>query len=261
MWQYPVIDPVALSFGPLQIRWYGITYVIGVLGAWALLRYRRAFAPEPLSDLMFYAILGIIFGGRVGYFFFYDPMQLWTSPWEVLQVWHPGMSFHGGMLGVFIAMAIFARRYKLSWLNVTDKIAPVVPIGLGMGRIGNFINAELWGRISDAPWAMVVPGAGPWPRHPSPLYACALEGALLFVILWTYSRKPRPLGRVSALFLISYGVIRCFDETFRTPDPQYGFIAWNWLTMGQLLCMPMILCGLGLSMYTAMRKNDATSAP
>jgi phosphatidylglycerol:prolipoprotein diacylglycerol transferase len=253
MLEYPSIDPIAFSCGPLQIRWYGITYVLGILGAWLLLQYRRAFPPDVISDLIFYAVVGIIAGGRIGYFVFYEPSQFWENPLEIPQIWHPGMSFHGGMIGVLIAMVLFARRYQYPWLLVTDRIAPVVPIGLGLGRIGNFINGELWGRVSHMPWSMVVPHAGPWPRHPSPLYACALEGILLFCILWVYSLKPRPRGQVSALFLCGYGTIRFIDEFFREPDFQHGFIAWGWLTMGQLLCLPMIGMGLWLWQYSSTR--------
>jgi len=248
---YPVIDPVAFSLGPLKIHWYGIMYLLGFSSAWLLARWRASRYHLPwtavqISDLIFYAALGVILGGRLGYMLFYNASQLLYSPWTVVKLWDGGMSFHGGLLGVIIATALFARRHKKAFLEVTDFVAPLVPIGLALGRIGNFINGELWGRVSDVPWAMVFPYAGNLPRHPSQLYELGLEGIVLFLVLWFYASKPRPVGRISALFLIGYASARIIAECFREPDFPMGFVAFDWLTMGQLLSIPMLLVGIFL---------------
>jgi phosphatidylglycerol:prolipoprotein diacylglycerol transferase len=200
---------------------------------------------------LFYVAIGIIFGGRIGYILFYYPTEIFRQPLTILAFWEPGRSFHGGMLGVFIALLFYVKFNQKKFIELTDFIAPAVPIGLGFGRLGNFINGELYGRITAMPWGMVFPHVGPQPRHPSQLYELFLEGVVLCILLVWYARKPRPLGAVSGMFLLGYGVIRCMVEFVRAPDDGHGFVAFNWLTMGQLLSIPMILLGL----YFILRKN------
>jgi phosphatidylglycerol:prolipoprotein diacylglycerol transferase len=197
----------------------------------------------------------VILGGRLGYVLFYDLPAYIASPLLILEVWKGGMSFHGGLIGVMLATWWFGKRNNKSFFELMDFIAPLVPIGLGAGRIGNFINAELWGKVTDVPWAMVFPTGGPQPRHPSQLYQFALEGVALFVILWFYSRKPRPTMAVSGMFAVCYGIFRFIVEFVRVPDAQLGYLAWGWLTMGQVLCVPMILAGLGLIAYAYQRQT------
>jgi len=258
MLQYPDIDPIALRIGPVAVHWYGIMYLVGFLSAWGLAywrtRNREDWNAELISDLIFYCALGVVIGGRLGYMLFYDFPRLIASPWALFYVWQGGMSFHGGLLGVLIALIVFAKRKAKGFWQVADFVAPLVPIGLGAGRLGNFINGELWGRVSDVPWAMVFPRAGPLPRHPSQLYEFLLEGVLLFIILWWYSAKYKPQGAVSGLFLLLYGVFRFGVEFFRQPDPQLGFIAWGWLTMGQLLSAPMVVGGIALLVWAYLRQ-------
>jgi phosphatidylglycerol:prolipoprotein diacylglycerol transferase len=248
---HPQIDPVAIAIGPLAVRWYGLMYLVGFGMAFLFARSRIkqgksgniSFAV--FDDLFFFCVLGVVLGGRLGYVLFYKPGYYFSHPLEILAVWQGGMSFHGGFLGVILAMVYIARKHGIRWLAVTDFIAPLVPPALAAGRIGNFINGELWGRTTDVPWGMVFRGAGALPRHPSQLYQFALEGVLLFVILWLYSAKPRPTGAVSAMFLIGYGVLRFTAEFFREPDDFLGLLALN-LSMGQWLSLPMILAGIAM---------------
>jgi phosphatidylglycerol:prolipoprotein diacylglycerol transferase len=249
MLHYPSINPVAFQIGFLRVHWYGLMYLVGFVGAWILAIY-RARRPSSgwnipqVNDLIFYAAMGVIVGGRLGYVLFYDFTDFITHPWRVFQVWQGGMSFHGGLIGVGIALLIYSRKFKKNWIDVIDFTAPLVPIGLGAGRLGNFINGELWGRVTTAPWGMIFPEGGPQPRHPSQLYELLLEGILLFIIVWGFSNKRRPRGSVTALFIICYGAFRFFVEFFRQPDPQLGFILFGWMTRGQELSIPMIIIGL-----------------
>jgi len=252
---YPDIDPIAFGFGPLQVRWYGLMYLGGFLLGWLGMRVRARGPNSPISpalidDLVFYVALGVIVGGRVGYMLFYSFGSLLENPLNLFKVWEGGMSFHGGLLGVLIAMGLFARRVQQPFFAVTDFIATWVAPGLGLGRVGNFINGELWGAETspDAFWAVIVDGV---PRHASQLYEAALEGLLMFLILWTFSFRPRPIRAVSGLFLICYGIFRVSIEFVRLPDTHLneateGYLAFGWLTMGQVLSAPMILAGVVL---------------
>lgn len=249
---YPNIDPVALSLGPLQIHWYGLMYLLAFGTAWLLAHYRiskpgSSWTAEQISDLLFYCAMGIILGGRAGYVLFYNFNQFLQDPVWLLRVWEGGMAFHGGLLGVVLALAFFSHKYKKNIFDVGDFMAPFVPIGLMFGRIGNFIGGELWGRAADpeqVPWAMVFPRADDLFRHPSQLYQATMEGFLLFVILWFYSSRPRPQKAVSAAFLLGYGIFRTIAEFFREPDAHIGFDVFGWLSRGQLLSIPMIIVGL-----------------
>ncbi|HSS06503.1 MAG TPA: prolipoprotein diacylglyceryl transferase [Rhodanobacteraceae bacterium] len=265
------INPIAVSLGPVQVHWYGIMYLIGFAMAWWLGQRRRAAGRLPVSadqfsDLAFYAMLGVILGGRVGYMVFYDTSELIHHPLALFRVWEGGMSFHGGLLGVLAGALIWSRRNHLNFFDVMDFVAPLVPIGLGLGRLGNFIGGELWGRHTDASWGMIFPRAleslgktrddlhqmylagqlDNEARHPSQLYEFCLEGVVLFAVLWLYSRKPRPRYAVSGLFALLYGLFRFGVEFVREPDVQLGFIAFDWLTMGQILSLPLILIGIVL---------------
>ncbi|MDH5539497.1 MAG: prolipoprotein diacylglyceryl transferase [Rhizobacter sp.] len=253
---HPQYSPIALQIGPVAIHWYGLTYLVA-FGLFLWLGARRVKQPHfaqagwtrrDVEDLLFYGVLGVVIGGRLGYVLFYKPGYYAANPLEILAVWKGGMAFHGGLLGVITAMAWFAHAKRRPFLQVTDLIAPCVPTGLASGRIGNFINGELWGRAADPalPWAMVFPQSGTTlPRHPSPLYQFALEGMLLFVLLWVYAKKPRALGKVSGAFLVGYGVFRFIAEYFREPDRFLGLLALG-MSMGQWLCIPMVLAGIVL---------------
>ncbi len=251
MLHYPEINPIALKVGPLAVHWYGLMYLLGFVSAWWLGLYRakhtyKDWNSAQVADVIFYSALGVILGGRVGYVLFYDLPLYVSQPLNIFKIWDGGMSFHGGLIGVMIAMGVFCKVQHKKFFDVIDFVAPLVPIGLGAGRIGNFINGELWGRVSDVPWAMVFPSGGPMPRHPSQLYEFLLEGVVLFVILWWFSAKPRPRMAVSGLFALLYGCFRFFIEFYREPDAQLGYLAWNWLTMGQVLTLPLIIFGIVL---------------
>lgn len=260
MLPYPQIDPMAIALGPLKIHWYGLMYLVGIGGAWLLAsrrleRFDATWTKDKLSDLVFWVAMGVILGGRLGYVMFYDLPAYIAEPAKILRVWEGGMSFHGGLIGVMLSTWWFGKRNGKSFFELMDFIAPLVPIGLGAGRIGNFINAELWGKATDVPWAMVFPtDPEQLARHPSQLYQFALEGVALFTILWFYSRKPRPTMAVSGMFAACYGLFRFIVEFVRVPDAQLGYLAWGWLTMGQVLCVPMILAGLGLIAYAYKRQ-------
>jgi phosphatidylglycerol:prolipoprotein diacylglycerol transferase len=248
---FPSINPVAFSLGPLHVHWYGLMYLLGFLVAWGLAhwrarRYHLNWTNEQISDLIFYLAMGVIIGGRFGSMIFYNTFEFITAPWTIFKLWEGGMSFHGGLLGVVVALFFFAKKIKKPFWEVSDFVAPLVPFGLAAGRAGNFINGELWGRVTSAPWGMLFPTGGPLPRHPSQLYELTLEGLVLFVLVWWYAAKPRPAGCVSAVFLMGYAASRLVVECFREPDAQLGFIAFNWLTMGQLLTLPMLLVGVWL---------------
>ena len=246
---HPQFDPVALHLGPLAIRWYGLMYLLAFALFLLLGRQRIKTGPQPgwnvrqLDDLLFYGVLGVVLGGRLGYVLFYQPAHFLAHPIEIFYVWQGGMAFHGGFLGVLAAMWLFARKTGKNWLAITDFIAPLVPLGLGAGRIGNFINGELWGRPTDVPWAVVFPQIDSIPRHPSQLYQFALEGLALFALLWLFSRRPRPVGAVSGLFLIGYGAFRFLAEFTREPDSFLGLLAMG-LSMGQWLSLPMVAAGI-----------------
>ena len=251
MWVHD-IDPIAVALGPLQIHWYGLMYLVGFGSAWYLGMYRArkagsGWTEEQVSDLIFWGAIGVVLGGRFGYVLFYNFGQFLNDPLWLFAVWEGGMSFHGGLLGVIAAIAWFAHKYQKSFFDIGDFVAPLIPIGLGAGRVGNFIGGELWGRATDQSWGVVFPRAGDaLARHPSQLYEFALEGVLLFFLLWFYSARPRPKMAVSGLFLLFYGLFRSIVEFFREPDGHIGFIALDWLTMGQVLSLPMILLGAGM---------------
>ncbi len=265
MLTYPRIDPVAIQLGPLKVHWYGLAYLAGFVAGWWLGRVRArrpgsGWKPEQVDDLLFFVALGVILGGRLGYVLFYNAAAVLSDPLFPLRIWEGGMSFHGGLLGVLVAMWLYGRRRGRGFFAVTDFIAPLVPIGLGTGRLANFINAELWGKATTVPWAMVFPGGGPLPRHPSQLYEATLEGLVLFVILWLYSARPRPPMAVSGMFLVCYGVFRGAVELVRMPDAHIGYLAWGWVTMGHVLSLPMVACGLLLLGLAARARPPAGDA-
>ena len=257
---HPQFDPVAVHLGPLAVRWYGLMYLVGFGLLWAAGRYRIARNPggvwtaKDLDDALFYGILGTLIGGRLGYVLFYKFGDYLTQPLHIFYVWEGGMSFHGGFLGVVIAMVWYAWSRRQNWLAITDFIAPLVPLGLAAGRLGNFINAELWGRPASVPWAMVFPNVDNVPRHPSQLYEFALEGVVLFLVLWFFSMRPRPRGAVSAAFLIGYGTFRFCVEFTREPDSFLGLLAGG-MSMGQWLSAPMAIAGVALMAWAYRAKN------
>lgn len=249
MLQFPQFDPVAIRLGPIAVHWYGLMYLLAFASAWLLGRWRiqhgkTRLTLKDLEDVIFFGVLGVVAGGRLGYVLFYKPGYYLSHPLEIFYLWEGGMSFHGGLLGVLAMMFWFARSRGYKWLEVGDFIAPLIPTGLAAGRLGNFINGELWGRPSDLPWAMVFPQSGDGlARHPSQIYNIGLEGCFLFILLWWFANKPRPTGQVSAVFLIGYGSVRFIEEFARQPDDFLGLLAAG-LSMGQWLSIPMVLCGL-----------------
>ncbi|AUT60171.1 prolipoprotein diacylglyceryl transferase [Paraburkholderia terrae] len=292
---HPNFDPIAIHLGPLAVRWYGLMYLVAFVMAIVVGRLRlrlphvaaQGWTPKDIDDMLFYGVLGTILGGRLGYVLFYKASWYFAHPLDIFKVWEGGMSFHGGFLGVTLAMVLFAWQRKRTWLQVTDFVAPMVPTGLAAGRLGNFINGELWGRVTspDAPWAMLFPGAAnedagwlaahpaqaaQWhlsevfaqyhmlPRHPSQLYEIALEGVVLFLVLWFFTRKPRPVGAASAVFLIGYGLARFTVEFAREPDDFLGLLAFG-LSMGQWLSLPMVIAGV-LMLVWAYRRNGREAA-
>ena len=280
------IDPVAVSIGPLDIHWYGVMYLLAFLSFWAIGNHRAnkqawwGWSQQDVSDVLFYGMLGVILGGRLGYMLFYGFESLVRNPLSIFRIWDGGMSFHGGLIGVILAMAWFGRKTHRSFWQVADFVAPMVPLGLAFGRLGNFIGGELWGRVSDLPWAMIFASSTGYKagdeaalnqawqsgaldhlaRHPSQLYQAGLEGLSLFLILMWYSGKPRPGASISGLFLLGYGVFRFIVEFFRQPDEHLGFLALQWLTMGMILSLPMIAAGLILMLYAHHANPISTKA-
>jgi phosphatidylglycerol:prolipoprotein diacylglycerol transferase len=267
---HPEINPVALQLGPLAVHWYGLTYLAAFgLFVWlGRLRLRhapfvlttgpQAWKKQDVEDILFLGVMGVVLGGRLGYCLFYKPLYYAAHPLEIFAVWQGGMSFHGGMLGVIVAMLWFARSRGRHWLQVADFVAPCVPTGLAAGRLGNFINGELWGRVAspDLPWGMGCRGAGDLPRHPSQVYQFLLEGLLLFVLLWLYARKARARGQVAAIFLLGYGLFRFIAEFFREPDAHLGLLSLG-MSMGQWLCLPMMVGGLGLWWWAGSQPQES----
>jgi len=264
MLTHPQIDPVAIHIGPLSVHWYGLMYLLGfmlflMLGKYRLRKLNRPGWNETLmDDLLFYAVLGVVLGGRLGEVLFYQPDYFFSHPLEIFAIWKGGMSFHGGFLGVLVAMAIYARQKKIMWLQLMDFVAPLAPLGIGAGRIGNFINGELWGRPTDLPWGMVFPNVDRIPRHPSQLYEFALEGLALFALLWVYSNMPRPTGAVFGLAIAGYGCFRFIGEFARTPDDGVFGLMTLGVSMGQWLSVPMVIVGAWI-MVNAYRKQTFTN--
>ena len=257
---YPEISPIALSIGPLAIRWYSLAYLTGILSAWFLVlrnnkKYNLGYSKLNIEDLAFYITLGIIIGGRLGYALFYGGTEMWLKPWRLFELWKGGMSFHGGIAGVIAAAWIYARKFKFKFFAITDLVALYAPIGMFLGRIANFVNDELWGRVTTVPWAVRFPSGGYVPRHPSQLYESFFEGIILFILLnflWRYQKVRQTSGIISALFVLMYGIFRILMEQFREPDAQLGFF-FDILTMGQLLSAPLILVG-GTLLWSKLKK-------
>ncbi|MGZ8251402.1 MAG: prolipoprotein diacylglyceryl transferase [Methylophilaceae bacterium] len=260
MFTHPTFDPIAIHIGSFGIHWYGLMYLTGFMAFIGLGRWRIAhqnwqkWTPAMLDDALFFGALGVILGGRLGYVVFYQPLHFLSHPLEIFALWQGGMSFHGGFLGVLAAMVFFSRKYRQPWLSIMDFVAPLVPLGLGAGRMGNFINGELWGRATHASWGMIFPQVDNIARHPSQLYEFALEGIVLFGLLWWYSSKPRPVGAISALFLIGYGSFRFLAEFTREPDNFLGLLSLG-MSMGQWLSLPMILIGLWMLKWAHSRQG------
>jgi|TARA_B110000483_G_scaffold141911_1_gene169537 phosphatidylglycerol:prolipoprotein diacylglycerol transferase len=268
MLSYPEIDPIAFSLGPLSVHWYGIAYLLSFIGVWrlALIQAERPWSPikaEQVEDLIFYSALGVIFGGRFGYVFFYQFSRFVEDPLWLIRVWEGGMSFHGGLLGVILALVVYSRKHKLGLLHLGDFVAPLAPIGLFLGRLGNFIGQELWGRSSEGWWAMVFPRDPlQLPRHPSQLYEALLEGLVIFIVLNWLARRSRQAGLLSGLFLSMYACFRFLVEFVREPDSHLQDLLFGWVTRGQLLCIPMLLAGFSLiciaqKSKTKMENNGA----
>ena len=258
---YPEISSIAFSIGPIAIRWYSLAYLFGILAAWFLIlrnnkKNNLGYTRQQIEDLAFFVTLGIVIGGRLGYALFYGGSEMWLKPWRILELWKGGMSFHGGIVGVILATWLYVRKYKLKFLAVTDIIALYAPIGMFLGRIANFINDELWGRVTDVPWAVRFPNGGFVPRHPSQLYEAFFEGIVIFVLLnwiWKYSKVRNNHGVISALFILFYGLFRIAMEQFRQPDAHLGFF-FGTVTMGQMLSLPLIVAG-GFILYRNIKKN------
>ena len=266
MLNFPNIDPVALSIGPIHIYWYAIMYLSGyglasIFLKMRIKKYNLPWKKDQLENLTLFIGIGCILGGRVGYVLFYNLPFYSSNPLQIFQIWHGGMSYHGGMIGVLLAIFIYGKKYNRSFFSISDFIAPAIPIGLALGRIGNFLGAQLYGKTTSLPWGMIFPNAGPLPRHPSQIYEFLLEGVLLFIILASLSRKNRPPMYISGMFMVFYSIFRFISEFFREPDPQIGYLAWHWLTMGQVLSIPMFIIGLVLifKSYTFEKKDVINS--
>ena len=265
MFTYPKIDPIALDLGFIQIHWYGLMYLIAFglaywLGSVRAAKPNSGWNSDQVSDMIFYGALGVVLGGRIGYILFYNFPHFIDDPLVLFRVWEGGMSYHGGLIGVLIAMLLFGRRHKKTFFQTTDFVVPLVPLGYFAGRMGNFINGELWGRPTDVPWGMVFPHVDSAVRHPSMLYQGVLGGIVLFIIIWIYSSKRRPTMAVSGAYLLGAGIFRFVNEFFREPDPQLGFIAFDWLTMGQLLSIPLVFSGCGLLYFAYRKKNKINNS-
>ncbi|MEQ8659884.1 MAG: prolipoprotein diacylglyceryl transferase [Gammaproteobacteria bacterium] len=257
---FPAVDPVAFRLGPLAVHWYGLSYIAGIALAWWLLKRRAqapgsAWTPQQVGDLVFYAALGGVLGGRLGYILFYNARSYLEDPSAIFAVWQGGMSFHGGVIGMVLAMAWLARTTRQPFFAVSDFIVPVVPIGLGLGRLANFVNQELWGAPTTLPWGVVFthPAAGGVPRHPTQLYEALLEGVVLFIVLELARRRAPPRGTLTGLFLLGYGVLRALVELLREPDAHIGYLAWGWLTMGHVLSLPMVVAGSVIILWCSRR--------
>lgn len=261
---YIQIDPIALDLGFIQIHWYGLMYLLAFVTAFLLAKARHHILgvdKKSIENLIFYGALGVVLGGRIGYILFYQFTHFLADPLILLKIWQGGMSFHGGFIGVLVAMMLFAKKNKKTFFQITDFIAPFVPLGLGFGRIANYINGELWGKITTSSWGVYAPNEyGQWiNRYPSQLYEAFLEGLVLFIILWLYSQKKRPVMAVSAVFLIGYGLFRFLVEFIRTPDVHIGYLAWGWLTMGQVLSIPMIIIGFIFLIYSYQKASKCNN--
>ncbi|HEY9459626.1 MAG TPA: prolipoprotein diacylglyceryl transferase [Paralcaligenes sp.] len=262
MLHYPQFDPIAVQIGPLAVHWYGLMYLLGfalvwVLGRWRINHGKTDLSVQDLEDIIFYSVMGVVIGGRLGYVLFYKPAEYFSHPLEIFYLWEGGMSFHGGLLGVIAVLTIFGYKKRKSLLEIGDFVAPLIPLGLGAGRMGNFINGELWGRPTTLPWGMIFPQTQDGiPRHPSQLYEMGLEGILLFALVWWFARKPRPVGQVSAVFLMGYGLFRFLVEFTRAPDYFLGLLVGG-LSMGQLLSLPMMLAGALIFWASAKKSNRA----
>jgi len=266
VWHYPEMNPVAFALGPIWLHWYGFMYIVGFAGGFWLAVHRARKLPawnrDRASDLLFYVAVGVVLGARLGYMFFYDFAGFMNEPWRIVKVWQGGMSFHGGLIGVILAMFWYARKSRLRFFQVADFVAPIVPIGLFAGRIGNFINGELWGKVTDSPlgmWVFDPQLQRMVQKYPTQLLEALLEGLVLFAILWGYTTKSCPEGATSGLFLLCYGIFRFCVEFFRAPDAQLGYLVWNWVTMGQLLSLPMLAIGAGFIVRAYRRDVQASS--